>query len=171
MAGISLYKLPQCDCHWTSLMSSQHRIELWLGGVGQQAIIRVNIGPDLWRHMASQCVRRWIKQPLSLYHDCIIFVWKVCYFLVKYCPKTSFIYISLLCLKMISHARCIFTVFLIWKQQIFTYICCALWWNRFNFLFHGLDYFISTNLISIYHIIFYFSWFSFFSFCGLLFSI
>ena len=36
-------------------MISQHWYRKWLGAARQQAIIWLNIDPDLYRHMASQC--------------------------------------------------------------------------------------------------------------------
>ena len=41
------------ECHWTSLMSTQHWFGQWLGAVRQQAIAWANVDPDLCPHLAS----------------------------------------------------------------------------------------------------------------------
>ena len=50
---LSLVQLPWYECHWTSLMISQHWFRQWLGVVRKQAITWANVDPDLRRHMAS----------------------------------------------------------------------------------------------------------------------
>ena len=53
MFEASLVELPLYECHWASLMISQHWLRQWLGAVRQQAITWANVDPDLCRHMAS----------------------------------------------------------------------------------------------------------------------
>ena len=49
----SLVKLFWGECHWTSLMTSQHWSWQWLGAVRQQAITWTNVDQDLCGHMVS----------------------------------------------------------------------------------------------------------------------
>ena len=49
----ALVKSTPDECHWTSLMISQHWFRWWLGAVRQQAITRANVNPDRCCHMAS----------------------------------------------------------------------------------------------------------------------
>ena len=46
-------KLPWYECHWTSLMISQHWFRECLDAVRQQAITWANVDPDHCRHMVS----------------------------------------------------------------------------------------------------------------------
>ena len=41
------------ECHWTTLMWSQHWFRKWLGATRHQAIKWANVYPDLYHHMAS----------------------------------------------------------------------------------------------------------------------
>ena len=52
-AWASLVNLPTGDCHWTSLIISQHWFRWWLGAVRQQAITWANVDPDSCHNMAS----------------------------------------------------------------------------------------------------------------------
>ena len=53
MSRVFVAKLLSCECHWTSLIRSQHCIRLWLGAIRQQAIPWANVDSDLCRHLAS----------------------------------------------------------------------------------------------------------------------
>ena len=50
---VSLGKMPPNECHWTSVINSQHWFRLWLGAVRQQAITWTNVDSDPCRYMAS----------------------------------------------------------------------------------------------------------------------
>ena len=43
MAEVFLVKLPWGDCHWTSLIRSQHWFRWWLGAIRQWAITYTNV--------------------------------------------------------------------------------------------------------------------------------
>ena len=51
MAEVSLLIMPSDECHWTSLMISQHWVKLWLGAIRQQAAIGPNVDTVLCLHM------------------------------------------------------------------------------------------------------------------------
>ena len=60
MGELFFVKFPSDECHWLSLMISQHWFRQWFGAIRQQAITCTNIQPNICRHMASLGQNEWM---------------------------------------------------------------------------------------------------------------
>ena len=76
MAQVSVAKLPSCDCHWASVIISQHWFRWWFGAFRQQVITCANVDSDPCRHMTSL----WLIEGGRYWHsgawESLFIVWK-----------------------------------------------------------------------------------------------